>query len=58
MSASHELQKENKVFEEGSWGVEILKGMEPDAENGDVVISKHWNSRSVSCAEDVEAEEG
>src|SRR3954471_8145554 len=42
MSASHELQKENKVFEEGSWGVEILKGMEPDAENGDVVISKHW----------------
>jgi nicotinamidase-related amidase len=32
-------------FEEGSWGAEIFKGLEPDPRNGDVVISKHWNQR-------------
>lgn len=41
-------QKENKTFEEGTWGVEIYEGLEPDVEgNGDVVISKHWCSRYV-----------
>jgi nicotinamidase-related amidase len=37
--------KTSKVFEEGSWGVEFYTGMEPDVTNGDVVVSKHWNSR-------------
>ena len=40
-------QKENVAFEEGSWGVEIYEGLEPRVENGDVVVSKHWSSRSV-----------
>lgn len=33
------------AFEEGSFGAEIYKGLEPDPKNGDVVISKHWNQR-------------
>jgi len=40
-----ESQKENHAFEEGSWGVEIFEGMEPDIGAGDVVVSKHWCSR-------------
>jgi len=39
-------QNEHKAFEEGSWGVEIYEGLEPDLENGDVVVSKHWSSSS------------
>ncbi|TEY82777.1 hypothetical protein BOTCAL_0027g00150 [Botryotinia calthae] len=40
-------QKESNTFEEGSWGVEIYEGLEPDVEgNGDVVVSKHWCSSS------------
>ncbi|KAF2108584.1 Isochorismatase-like protein [Lophiotrema nucula] len=46
MTTSHHQQKENKVFEEGSWGAQILEGLEPKVDNGDVVTSKHWNSRS------------
>jgi nicotinamidase-related amidase len=38
-------QKEGTAFTEGSWGVEIYKGLEPDVENGDVIVSKHWSSR-------------
>ncbi|KAA8571232.1 hypothetical protein MFRU_055g00320 [Monilinia fructicola] len=42
-----ENQLEHKTFEEGSWGVEIFKGLEPDVQgNGDVVVSKHWCSSS------------
>jgi len=41
------IQKENVAFEEGTWGVEILEGLQPQVENGDVVVSKHWSSRSV-----------
>lgn len=37
--------KANRVFEEGSFGAEFFKGLEPDLANGDVVVSKHWNSR-------------
>lgn len=37
--------KAGRVFEEGKWGVEFYEGMAPDAANGDVVVSKHWNSR-------------
>lgn len=38
--------KSNMVFEAGSWGVEFFEGMAPVPENGDVVVSKHWNSSS------------
>jgi nicotinamidase-related amidase len=46
MMAVHSSQKENKVFEEGAFGGTIYEGMEPKLENGDVVVSKHWSSRS------------
>jgi nicotinamidase-related amidase len=46
MKPLHEGQKANKVFEEGSWGATIFEGMEPKYENGDVIFSKHWSSRS------------
>jgi len=39
-------QAKNTAFEEGTWGVEIFEGLEPDLENGDVVFSKHWCSSS------------
>lgn len=45
-----DLQKSQlagKAFEEGSWGAETLKGLEPDIAAGDVVVSKHWSSRYV-----------
>ncbi|KAH7316937.1 Isochorismatase-like protein [Stachybotrys elegans] len=35
-----------RAFEEGSFGAEIYKGLEPDPLNGDTVISKHWNQSS------------
>lgn len=38
--------KANRMFEEGSFGVEFFEGMAPDPSNGDVVVSKHWNSSS------------
>ncbi|OBT75309.1 hypothetical protein VF21_04708 [Pseudogymnoascus sp. 05NY08] len=34
------------AFEQGTFGAEIYKGLEPDPKNGDVVISKHWNQSS------------
>ncbi|EMR86834.1 hypothetical protein ACHAPC_002387 [Botrytis cinerea] len=46
---TQQRQKESNAFEEGSWGVEIYKGLEPDVEgNGDVIVSKHWCSSSFS----------
>ncbi len=46
-AASQLSQSEHKAFEEGSWGVEIYEGLEPDVEgNGDVIVSKHWSSSS------------
>jgi len=45
MTAPHVGNKKLRAFEEGSWGAEIYEGMEPDLSNGDVVVSKHWNSR-------------
>ena len=44
-SAMQQSQNDNRAFEEGSWGVEIYEGLEPDLNNGDVVVSKHWSSR-------------
>jgi nicotinamidase-related amidase len=48
MTQTHHAQEEGKVFEEGSWGAQIYAGLEPKLESGDVVVSKHWNSRLVS----------
>jgi nicotinamidase-related amidase len=45
MTKSHVRNQLLKVFEEGSWGAEIGKGLEPELANGDVIVSKHWNSR-------------
>lgn len=41
--------KAKKVFEGGSWGAQFYEGLEPQVSNGDVVVSKHWNSRLVLC---------
>jgi hypothetical protein len=43
-----QMQIDSKSFEEGSWGVEFLEGLEPNVENGDVIVSKHWSSRQVA----------
>lgn len=44
LTPSHERTKNAKVFEEGSFGARIYEGLEPQLSNGDVVVSKHWNS--------------
>lgn len=44
-TAVQKSQRQHVAFEEGSWGVEMYEGLEPDLENGDVVVSKHWSSR-------------
>ena len=45
MNPSLARLKANQVFQEGSWGSQYFDGMAPVIENGDVIISKHWNSR-------------
>lgn len=46
MTPSAQRISENKVFAEGSFGAEIVEGLEPDVlGNHDVVASRHWNSR-------------
>ena len=47
MSLSHHGIKARKLFEKGSWGAGFYEGLEPQLSNGDVVVSKHWNSRCV-----------
>ncbi|KAM3501629.1 hypothetical protein MY10362_005411 [Beauveria mimosiformis] len=37
-------------FRLGSFGGQIYKGLEPDPRNGDVEVSRHWNSRSDATA--------
>ena len=44
---AQQSQLTHDAFVEGSWGVEIYEGLEPDIEKGDVVVSKHWCSRLV-----------
>ncbi|KAI5474366.1 hypothetical protein MNV49_003490 [Pseudohyphozyma bogoriensis] len=44
MNVSHQRIAKNKVFEEGSFGVKIYKGLEPVTSNGDICASRHWNS--------------
>jgi nicotinamidase-related amidase len=46
MAHIHEEIKQTTTFAEGSFGALIYEGLEPSLENGDVVVSKHWNSRS------------
>ena len=46
MNKSLQGLKSKMVFEAGSWGVQFFDGMAPVPENGDVVVSKHWNSSS------------
>lgn len=36
-----------RMFEQGSFGAQIYECLEPQPSNGDVIVSKHWNSRSV-----------
>ncbi|PNP56703.1 hypothetical protein THARTR1_03399 [Trichoderma harzianum] len=45
MSKSHFSIEQSKAFLAGSFGAEILKGLEPDRSNGDAIVSRHWNSR-------------
>jgi nicotinamidase-related amidase len=37
--------RDSKTFEQGTFGAQYFEGMEPNLDNGDVVVSKHWNSR-------------
>ena len=47
MAHGHHAQEESHAFAEGSWGAQVLAGLEPDVlDNSDVVVSKHWNSSS------------
>ena len=47
MTASNLRQSQVHFFAEGSFGAQIFDGLEPVPENNDVVVSKHWNSKSV-----------
>ncbi|KAJ5994032.1 hypothetical protein N7451_009756 [Penicillium sp. IBT 35674x] len=46
MKETHLGLKKFEIFKVNSWGGEIHTGLEPDLENGDVVVSRHWNSSS------------
>lgn len=47
MNESQTRTRNAKLFEEGSFGSQIYEGLEPELNNGDVTVSKHWNSRLV-----------
>ncbi|KAJ5885227.1 Isochorismatase-like protein [Penicillium taxi] len=47
MNASQIQAKQNLVFSE-EFGGQILKELEPQPSNGDVVVSRHWNSSASS----------
>ncbi|KAK7441908.1 hypothetical protein CaCOL14_009823 [Colletotrichum acutatum] len=45
LTPSHKHIAAGQGIAEGSWGAEILEGLEPDVVgNGDVVASRHWNN--------------
>lgn len=44
MNESQIQIKKNTFFSE-EFGAQILKELEPQPSNGDVVVSRHWNSR-------------
>ncbi|KAJ5261182.1 hypothetical protein N7478_011777 [Penicillium angulare] len=46
MTKAHHGLKRLEAFKQGSWGGEIHSDLLPDAGNGDVVVSRHWNSSS------------
>ncbi|KAM5344431.1 hypothetical protein ACJ41O_012967 [Fusarium nematophilum] len=46
VSKNNVKQETLHYFEEGTFGAQILEGLEPDVRNGDVVVSRHWNSDS------------
>ncbi|OOF93023.1 hypothetical protein ASPCADRAFT_132750 [Aspergillus carbonarius ITEM 5010] len=46
MTPNNVKQQHIRFFEEGTFGSRIYEGLEPDPTNGDVVVSKHWNSDS------------
>ncbi|PTB65117.1 Isochorismatase hydrolase [Trichoderma citrinoviride] len=46
MSKSQLTIQQTKAFTVGSFGAEIMKGLEPDKSNGDAIVSRHWNSSS------------
>lgn len=41
----HHRLKKLQLFQEGSLGAEVHAEMQPSLQNGDVVVSRHWNSR-------------
>jgi nicotinamidase-related amidase len=45
MNASQIRIRDNVTFDE-AFGGQIFKDLEPQSSNGDVVVSRHWNSRS------------
>ena len=45
MNRSLEAISKALLFEKGSFGAEFYEGLEPDVAKGDVVVSRHWNSR-------------
>jgi len=44
MTSSHKRAQNIKFVEKGSFGAEVMEGLAPDKSNGDVVVSRHWNS--------------
>ena len=47
MRTNHHRIRDNKIFEHGSFGAEIHEDLKPNIDGGDVVASRHWNSRQV-----------
>jgi len=45
MNNSLQAIKAGMLFQAGSEGAQYFEGMQPNSGNGDVVVSKHWNSR-------------
>ncbi|PYH81251.1 Isochorismatase hydrolase [Aspergillus uvarum CBS 121591] len=46
MTPNNVKQENIKFFEANTFGAQIYQGLEPDPNNGDVVVSRHWNSDS------------
>ncbi|KAI0975993.1 Isochorismatase-like protein [Xylaria arbuscula] len=46
LNASQKSIASKMAFEEGSFGAGFYRGLEPDFDAGDVLVSKHWNSSS------------
>lgn len=43
MTAGNLKQQELQFFAAGTFGAEVLEGLEPDESAGDVIVSRHWN---------------